>query len=170
MSLRAPTDNENAWERFLASARNDHACHLEPFGALRINSVRDLSLILFSKATKLDKGATRARTISREGAERRVVISNPLANLGVTPEKIFLNPSHWLGFAVAWRSCVSARGNLFAQPAGTNVLRPQREARENSVPCLSIVGQACWAKRTSSRICITLFTTHLGIFIAIGQP
>jgi hypothetical protein len=49
MMLRSPTGNENAWERSLASARNDNACHLEPFGALRINSVRDLSLILFSK-------------------------------------------------------------------------------------------------------------------------
>ena len=29
MILRSPTDNENAWERFLASARNDNACHLE---------------------------------------------------------------------------------------------------------------------------------------------
>src|SRR5687767_4046332 len=29
MSLRSPTENENTWERFLASARNDNACHLE---------------------------------------------------------------------------------------------------------------------------------------------
>jgi hypothetical protein len=49
MSLRSPTNNENAWERFLAFARNDNACHLEPFDALRINSVSDLSLILFSQ-------------------------------------------------------------------------------------------------------------------------
>jgi hypothetical protein len=46
MILRSPTDNEKSGERFLAFARNDNkgnACHLEPFGALRINSVRDLS-------------------------------------------------------------------------------------------------------------------------------
>jgi hypothetical protein len=48
MSLCSPTNNENAWEKFLVSARNDNACHLEPFGALRINSVSD-RLVLFSK-------------------------------------------------------------------------------------------------------------------------
>lgn len=83
--------------------------------------------------------------------------------------KSFLNPWHWLGFAVAWGSCLSARGNLFAQPTGTNILRPQREAREKLCALsVSVLGQPCWAKRTSSRICITLFTTHLGIFIAIS--
>ena len=32
MNLRLPTENEKAGERFLASARNDNACHLESFG------------------------------------------------------------------------------------------------------------------------------------------
>src|SRR5688500_2459044 len=42
MILRSPAENENAWARFLASARNDNACHLE-------RSYRAFSKILFSK-------------------------------------------------------------------------------------------------------------------------
>ena len=49
--LRSPTENENVRERFLASARNDDACHLD--------EVRDLSLLLFLKeGTKVKKYAS----------------------------------------------------------------------------------------------------------------
>ncbi len=58
MSLRSATGDENVSGKILRfTARNDSLCHLEPFDELRVNSVRDLFLVLFSKEfTKITKG------------------------------------------------------------------------------------------------------------------
>jgi hypothetical protein len=45
--MSTPTGNENAGERFLTPFGMTtivDACHFEPFGMLRLNSVRNLSL------------------------------------------------------------------------------------------------------------------------------
>src|SRR5687767_11904724 len=62
MSLRSPTENENAWERFLASARNDNACHLE-------RSVRSFSNPIFEGGTKDTKVGIKLRALRDLGGE-----------------------------------------------------------------------------------------------------
>src|SRR5688500_3726771 len=62
MSLRSPTENENAWERFIASARNDNACHLE-------RSVRSFSNPIFEGGTKDTKVGIKLRALRDLGGE-----------------------------------------------------------------------------------------------------
>jgi hypothetical protein len=58
-------------ERFLASARNDNketrSCHLESFGALRINSVGDLSLTVVAHTAAFFKGVVHDLTLAHRG-------------------------------------------------------------------------------------------------------
>src|SRR5688500_11422229 len=67
MSLRSPTENENAWERFLASARNDNACHLE-------RSERSFSNPIFEGGHEGHEGSDLFLPPRRKGAKFGVLL------------------------------------------------------------------------------------------------
>jgi hypothetical protein len=89
MIPRSPTDNEKSLGKDsshpLGMTIRNMRLHLESFGALRINSVRDLSLILFSKeaAKSLARQSRNQRSIRR--THRR---GTEDAELGVLLDKI----------------------------------------------------------------------------------
>jgi hypothetical protein len=64
---------KNPWGKIPRVRSECNTCHLEPFGALRINSVRDLFLILFSKEASWGRAATKiAPEIHHEGREQQM--------------------------------------------------------------------------------------------------
>jgi hypothetical protein len=81
MRLHSPSEDEKAGERFLAFARNDNKedCPVisSPSALLRINSVRDLSSIIFSKQNERSRFCDRVISLNRVLARSAVDVPKP---------------------------------------------------------------------------------------------